>query len=300
MTRDLRYVGVKDLPRLPARPLDSHKMSVGSVLAVSGSYGMAGAACLASTAALRAGAGYVRLACPANVYEIAAVLVPSAVFVPLEVDERGIVKGSEAERIVRESARERAAMIGPGLGESEGAANLVYGLVEKLSMPRVFDGSALGALARRPEALGRLSGDDILTPHPGEMAALVGMGAGDVQADRMKAVEGLARRTRAAIVLKGHRTLVFDGQRVYENRTGNAGMAKAGSGDVLTGIVAALRVQGLGVFEAAALGVYLHGKAGDIAAARLGRGLTAEDIADAVPTAFAAYDRGVFEKGGAL
>ena len=273
-------------------------MSIGSVLGVMGSYGMAGAAGIAAMAALRSGSGYVRLACPANVYQIVAALVPSAVFMPLAVDERGIVMPSEVDRIVRQAVRERVAMIGPGLGDSDGAAGVVCGLVENLAVPKVLDANALGHLGRRPEVLARLSGEDILTPHPGEMGALLGIGASEVEADRLGAVKALRERTGAVAVLKGYRTLVFDGQRLYENRTGNAGMAKAGSGDVLTGVVAALRVQGLDAFEAAALGVYLHGKAGDIAAAEKGRGLLAEDIVEALPQAFRLWDGGIFEKGG--
>ncbi len=286
-----------DLPRLPRRPLDAYKTSAGSVLAVVGSYGMAGAACLAASSTLKSGAGYVRLACPKSIYPILATLVPSAVFIPLDVDGGGMVLASEAEKITDRMGPSRVAAIGCGLGTSDGAAGLFHALMERLDLPKVLDANALGLLGKSPQYFARLTAEDVLTPHPGEMGELLGICAGDVQKDRRAAVLACCERTGAVAVLKGARTLVSDGRRLYVNTSGNAGMAKAGSGDVLTGIIAALVAQGLAAFDAAALGVYVHGKAGDLAGRGRGRGLMAEDIVQAIPAAMLALEGGVFETG---
>lgn len=287
-----------ELPRLPKRALDAHKGSAGRVLVVGGSWGMAGAAWLAAAGAVKSGAGYVRVACPESIYPMLAVLAPWAVFVPLRCGDDGGVLPGEYARALDAAESSGAAVFGPGMGESAGAGELFAGVLGGISIPSVIDASALFHLSGRGELLGSLPAGAVLTPHPGEMARLLGVSTKEVQSDREAAVAGLAERTGATAVLKGARTLVSDGERFYENTSGNAGMATAGSGDVLSGVVASFIAQGLGSFEAACLGVYLHGKAGDIAAAAKGRGLAADDIAEGLAGAVRAWEGGAFERGG--
>jgi hydroxyethylthiazole kinase-like uncharacterized protein yjeF len=294
---DLKVLTSADLPRLPKRPVDAFKTSVGSVLVVAGSYGMAGAAYLTAISALRAGAGYVRVATPKSVYPILATLVPSAVFIPLDCTDEQIVKASEVDKVLKEADHAKVAVMGPGWGDRPEAAKLFYALMEDLRIPKVLDANALGLLGRRRDLFARLTPGDVLTPHPGEMGDLLGLTAADVQQDRLGSVTKLAELTGAVSVLKGAKTLVCDGKRLYRNTSGNAGMAKAGTGDVLSGVVGALMAQGLGSFDSAILGVYIHGKAGDAAAGRLGRGLTADDVSAGIAGAIRRYERGRFEKG---
>lgn len=287
-----------DLPRLPKRPLDAHKGSAGRVLVVAGSYGMAGAAYLAAQGAYAAGAGYVRLACPESIYPIVASMAASVVFIPLECDgERQLIPGAAA-KVRQAAAASDVAVIGPGLGESAAAKDFFRRVAADLEIPSVIDASGLALLALSRGGLTRLPKASILTPHPGEAAALLNTDTAAVQADREAAVTELSKRSGTVIVLKGQRTLVSDGDRVYENTSGNAGMACAGAGDVLSGAVAALRAQGMEAFDAASLAAFLHGKAGDIAARALGRSLTAEDILESLPEALWTYDRRRFERGG--
>jgi NAD(P)H-hydrate epimerase len=284
------------LPPLPKRPLDAHKTSVGSVCVVAGSYGMAGAAALAANAALAAGAGYVRVVCPARVYPILAVLVPSAVFTPLE-DAAGSYPPAEIEKALSAAGASSACAIGPGLGESRAAQQLFFAVLAAFQKPLVIDASALNLLAGDPGRLGAGRANCVLTPHPGEAARLLGLDPQAVQSDRPAVAARLAAAFGCVAVLKGARTLVADAVRLFENTSGNAGMAKAGSGDVLAGAIAALLAQGLSSFDAACLGVYLHGKAGDRAARALGAGLSAGDLLASLPAAILAYEGRLFEKG---
>lgn len=295
---DLKVLTSGDLPQLPKRPLNAFKTSVGSVLIVAGSYGMAGAAYLTAAATLAGGAGYVRVATPKSVYPILAQLVPSAVFIPLDCTDDGIVKASAYEKILKEYGPSKVAVVGPGFGDKPPAAELFYTLLEKLPIPKVLDANVLGLIGKRQDLFRLLTPADILTPHPGEAGDLLGIKGTEVQSDRRKAVTTIVERTGAICVLKGARTLVCDGKRLYTNTSGNAGMAKAGSGDVLSGVIAAFVAQDVAPFDAACLSVYIHGKAGDIAAGQKGRGMTAEDIIAALPLAISRYEGGIFERGG--
>ena len=275
--------------------MDAHKHSAGSVAVVAGSYGMAGAAYLAAAGALAAGAGYIHLVCPEAIYPILAVLVPSAVFVPLAIEEDRCPP-DEVEKAAAAAGKSSAAVIGPGLGESRAAVELVTALVPRLAVPALFDASALAVMARHAGVLKSVK-NAVITPHPGEAAGLLRTTAAKVQADRKAAVTALAALTDSVAVLKGARTLVCDGKRIYENTSGNAGMAKAGTGDCLSGVIGAFLAEGLGSFDAACLGVYLHGKAGDAAAAAKGRGLLAADVVENLPAVIAAFEKGAFERG---
>ena len=294
----MRELTSEDLPRLARRKVDAHKGSAGNVLVVAGSYGMAGAAYLAAARALASGAGYVRMACPEEIYPILAVLVPTAVFLPLAGAGDGRVKPDQYGRIEEAAGVSDSAVVGCGLGESDAAAEFFEKVMDRIELPSVIDASGLALLSRRRGMLGSLPAGSVLTPHPGEMARLLEVGVRDVLGDRAGAVLELSQHSGCVTVLKGARTLVCDSRRIYENTSGNAGMASAGTGDVLSGVIASLRAQGMEAFEAACLGVYIHGKAGDAAAAQKGRALTAQDLLACLPEALLSHEGGRFEHGG--
>jgi NAD(P)H-hydrate epimerase len=272
------------LPCLPRRPPDSHKGDFGRVLLIGGSRGMTGAMGLAGMSALRGGAGLVTLAVPEPCLETIAGYDPCYMTAPLAADCAGRISGSSRDDLVKLIERADVVAVGPGLGRSEALVDLVCWLYESIRQPAVFDADGLNALAARPEKLTRPGGPRILTPHPGEFARLLGKPTPS-DADRNIVAE-CASRWNCVLVLKGHRTRVSDGSTTFENTTGNPGMATGGSGDVLTGLIAALLGQGLSALDAARLGVYVHGRAGDLAAESLGEvSLIARDLIDSLPAA---------------
>jgi NAD(P)H-hydrate epimerase len=274
------------LPRLQPRPRDSHKGDFGRVLVIGGSRGMTGAVGLAGMAALRGGAGLVTLAVPEPCLETVASYELSYMTAPLPADSRGRISESARTDLVALLARADVVACGPGLGRSDALVDLVGWLYETVRQPAVFDADGLNALAARPEVLHRPGGPRVLTPHPGEYARLLPEGEHQDQQRRPQQVAEDAHRWQCVLVLKGHRTLVSDGQNTFENTTGNPGMATGGSGDVLTGLVAALLGQKLSPLDAARLAVHVHGRAGDLAAARLGEvGLIARDLIEYLPLA---------------
>jgi ADP-dependent NAD(P)H-hydrate dehydratase len=278
---------ITDLPRLAARAADSNKGDFGKVLVVAGSRGMSGAAVLCGSAALRGGAGLVRVAVPHEILPTVAGGNPCYITAALAQDGDGRLADAALPDVLALARAHTVLAAGPGLGRSPGLTALLAALLAQLDVPLVLDADGLNAFGDHPEQLRRHRGPLVLTPHPGEFGRLVGLDAQAVQAQR----EGLAVRyaaaTGAVLVLKGHGTLVTDGKRLYRNDTGNPGMATAGSGDVLTGLIAALLAQGLEPFAAAQLGVYLHGLAGDLARDELGApSLIATDLLHALPKAF--------------
>lgn len=304
---------VYGVPRLPPRETEGHKGDYGRVLIIGGSAGMIGAPALAGLAALRGGAGLVTLAIPASIQPHTATLCPCATSIPLpETHDRLI--DPEAARGLFESmgflsggrGGPDVVAVGPGVGRGDLAYgdafwHMIDGFRREAGIPVVVDADALNMLHReaKPDH-GRWEHVShprtIITPHPGEMARLHGAGPGDVQKDR----EGFATRTAATlnaqneatdagavVVLKGATTLVCDDRRLYRNTSGNPGMATGGSGDVLTGLIAALLGQGMGLFDASVAGVYVHGLAGDIGAEDIGQpSLMAKDLIDYLPDAF--------------
>jgi NAD(P)H-hydrate epimerase len=280
---------IDKLPTLPPRRADGHKGDYGRVLILAGSRGMAGAAGLVGAATLRSGAGLVRVASPASTQPIVATFEPSYMTFPLAEDRLGIVDFDAAwadlERLVADAD---AVAIGPGLGQSEGIRALVRWVVESGQVPTVLDADALNALVGQTEVLAQVTRPVVLTPHPGEFSRLTGRRVAEVQADRVTAAAELVSIAESlVVVLKGQGTVVTDGNRVYVNTTGNPGMATGGSGDVLTGVIAALLGQKLDAFDAAVLGTYVHGLAGDIARDQNGEvGMIAGDLVDSLPDAF--------------
>jgi NAD(P)H-hydrate epimerase len=256
------------------------------VLVIAGSRGMSGAAVLCGSAALRAGAGLVRVAVPQEILPIVAAGNSCIMTAPMPQDDQGrFSAGAESELIALAQAGDVVAL-GPGLGRTQELTSLVKGLIQRVTQPLVLDADGLNAVAGAADVLSNRAGSTIITPHPGEFARLLQTETAKVQANRRDLALQFAGKHKLILVLKGHATIVTDGQRLYENTTGNPGMATAGSGDVLTGTVAALLGQGLEPFDAAQLGVYIHGLAGDLARDERGQvGLIAADLLDYLPRA---------------
>ena len=274
-------------PLVPVRAAESHKGTCGHVLIFAGSRGHTGAARLAAHAACRTGAGLTTLAGPASLNSILASGVPEAMTALLD-DVDGLMRFDEAW--VRALLQGKTAVIvGPGLGTHDDAQKLVRFLLSEVALPMVVDADALTCIARDRTTLATTRARTILTPHPGEMARLIGSDAPAVQADRVATARDFATSHRCVLVLKGARSVIAepDGS-VWINPTGNPGMASGGMGDALSGILGALLAQGLSAPEAACLGVYLHGEVADhIAAARGQIGLLASDIIEGVPAGLA-------------
>ncbi len=268
---------IEAIPTLAPRPAHAHKGLYGHALLVGGSLGMTGAIILAGRGALRSGAGLVTLAVPAACQGIAASALPSAMTLGLD-DELSGLKDPRFENCTL--------AIGPGLGRNPNSDHQVAKLFVEWRNTAILDADALNALASTAWQDLKPQGARILTPHPGEWSRFCGIAAADRAAQQQRAIE-IAHNLGLIIVLKGHRTIVTDGNRVYENSTGNPSMAVGGNGDVLTGILAALICQKLAPFAAAQLAVYLHGLSGDIAHQRLGTPSSLpEDLLEHLPAAF--------------
>lgn len=265
------------LPRLAPRAADSHKGTFGTVLVVGGSRGMAGAPSLAGMAALRGGAGLARIAVPSPCFDTVAGFEPCYTTIELPADAAGRIALAAADVILEQAEAVTVIALGPGLGRSNELRQLVAILYRDVVKPMVVDADGLNALADQPEVRTRPGGPRILTPHPGEFARWLDRSAPLEQ--RTDAAMELATQCGVVVVLKGHRTVVTDGTRYALNTTGNPGMATGGTGDVLTGLIASLCCQGLGPYDAARLGVHLHGLAGDLAAEETGQeSLIARDL----------------------
>ncbi|NJC88266.1 MAG: NAD(P)H-hydrate dehydratase [Desulfuromonas sp.] len=272
---------------LPPRPADGHKGTFGHLLVMAGSLGKSGAAVMCAEAGLRAGAGLVTLACPAGMQQIAAAHLVEVMTAPLaEVD--GAVSLQAMAALLELSDDKQAVALGPGLGASEEAGALVRRYLKETPLPAVIDADGLNALAGHLEVLGQRRGRaTVLTPHPGEMARLTGQSVAAIQTDRVAAARDFAVAHGVVLVLKGARTLTaFPDGHVRINASGHPGMASGGMGDVLTGLIGGLLAQGMEAGAAAALGVYLHGLAGDRLRPRYGdAGLLATDLLRELPMA---------------
>ncbi len=279
---------IETIPKLKPRAIDAHKGTFGKVCIIAGSVGMSGAAALAGRAALRAGAGLVRVATAKNALPIVAAIDPCYTTIPLPEDTAGRIGLRAINNILDAVGENDAVAFGPGIGISGGLQSIVAKLLEQERLPLVIDGDGLNNLSKLKNWPKRTRADVVLTPHPGEMKRLwSGLIREPLPSERQEQAIQFAQRTSAIVVLKGAGTIVTDGDKVYVNKTGNPGMATGGSGDVLTGVVTALIGQGLSNFDAAVLSVYVHGLAGDIAAEKLGQiSLIATDIADALCEAF--------------
>lgn len=256
------------------RKRDIHKGNCGKVLVFAGSKGMAGAAVLCARAALRTGAGLVRVSIPEELFPILQIGVPEATCIT-------------RERLFEDLMQYSAIAIGPGLGDDIENGRLIKKILCTTDKPVIIDADALNLLRDDLEAMKNAKAKVIITPHPGEAARLLNKSAADINMDRLQSARELATVTGAVTVLKGADSVVATPEgKTYINTTGNPGMATGGSGDVLTGVIAALAGQGLEPESAAVSGVFLHGLAGDLASDQMGEyGLVASDIANMVALA---------------
>ena len=284
LASNLSFTDEKDIkPLLRPRPGHSHKGDFGRALLVAGSRGMAGASVLAARAAMRSGVGLLTLHIP----ECNNVIVQSSVpEVMTSIDSNGACFSDFID-----TSRYDALAVGPGLGQSADSERALLHLIEDCRVPMVLDADALNILARNPEYLHRLPAGSVITPHPGEFARLFGYS--DNTSDKLQKALSYAVSSGVTVVLKGAYTVIIapDGD-LYFNSTGNPGMATGGSGDVLTGIVLSLLAQGYAAADAARVGVYVHGLAGDCAAKENGKtSLVAGDIIDCLPQAWKTLER---------
>jgi len=277
-------------PHFPVRRRDAHKGAYGHLLVVAGSVGKTGAAALAARAAMRAGAGLVTVATAASAQPVVASLLLEAMSEPLPETAAKTVALEAREALDELAARRDAVALGPGLGLDADTQALARALVFECARPCAVDADALTALAGHLERLRGAPAPRCLTPHPGEMARMLGVTVEDVQRDRVATVRRFATAWGVHVVLKGAASVIGrpDGA-VLLNPTGNPGMASGGTGDVLTGVLGAFLARGLAPGDALASAVYLHGLAGDLAAVRQGQeALIAGDVVEALPAAFAA------------
>jgi NAD(P)H-hydrate epimerase len=273
---------------ISGRLSDAHKGDFGHLMVVAGSPGKAGAAIMAAKGALRAGAGLVSVATPNNIVPIIQSQVAEAMAVPSAESIEGTLGIGSEEELLKAMGKMSAAAIGPGLSTHYETVQAVRNLIKRLTIPAVIDADGLNALAGFTDILKRVKASIILTPHPGEMGRLLGISSDDVQRDRIAIATTFARKHKVTVVLKGAATVVATAHGwVFVNSTGNPGMASGGTGDVLTGMIGSFLAQGYTASQAACLGVYLHGRAGDLAAGEKGEAsMIAGDLIDNISTAF--------------
>ena len=266
------------LQMLPDRKPDSHKGDYGKILLLCGSVGYTGAPALAALGALRSGSGLVFLGVPESIYSIEAVKLLETIVFPIKEEHGKFCEGSlPAVRTYFD--RMDAILIGPGIGRSEQTSAFVRAVLQEYNGPIVLDADGISLMAAHKDILRGRTAPTILTPHDGEFCRLA-----TLWGDKVSSAVELALDTGTIVVLKGHRTIITDGVEVYENQTGNPGMAVGGSGDVLAGVILSLVGQGLSPLHAAACGVWIHGAAGDICEAEIGQyGMLPSDLLTRIP-----------------
>jgi NAD(P)H-hydrate epimerase len=282
-------------PPLPERPVEGHKGLFGRVLVVGGNDGMIGAPVLAATTALRMGAGLVQIAVPRSILSACLSITP-------ELIGLGLGKAAGKDQLLEAGEKADAIVIGPGLGRTPEAMARLQRLI-RLEKPMVIDADGLNLLSDLKSWPKYFKARAVLTPHPGEMARLGKLiGRTEVPTDdqgREEIAAVAAEVFGQVVVLKGDRTVVTDGRRVYLNQTGDSSLSKAGAGDVLCGVIATLLGQEMDRFDAACVGAYLHGRAGELAGERLGRrSVLARDVIETIPEAISEYERGTRESKG--
>lgn len=292
---DLFLLDAGDLaPLLGPRPAAAHKGDFGHLLIAAGSVGKSGAAVLAAQAAVRSGAGLVTAAIPESILDAFEAASLETMSTPLPVVDEGELAGGALDELVRGAESKNAVAVGPGLGTSSVTAETIRSFCLGVELPLVLDADGLTAFAGQLGGLRQRSCATVLTPHPGELARLIGVETADIVKDRLGSVRRAAEESGAVVLLKGHLSLIADPEGgVYVSPTGNPGMATGGSGDVLTGMIGALLAQRVDPLAATQLAAFAHGMAGDAAAAEVGeRSLAAADLLAFVPSSFRALSRG--------
>ncbi len=274
------------------RPKDCHKYDFGKALLICGSYGMAGAAKLAASSAIKCGAGLVSVCLPKSIYSIVASNINEAVFNPLEETENGRISAINADKISELSTNASATLIGCGMGCDDGTAELVKAVINSSEKPVVIDADGINCISRHIDIIKGNKAPLIITPHMGEMSRLCGLSADEIRKDIMNVGQSFAKKHGIILVLKGARTVTFtpDGYS-FINLSGNSGMATAGSGDMLAGMIVSLLAQGVEPNLAAYTAVYLHGKSGDLAVKRYSeRAMTPSDMINLLGDIFLEYE----------
>ena len=273
--------------RIPQRTLDAHKTSCGKVAVFAGSVGMTGAATLTAISSLQIGAGLTKLGIPASLNSILEQKLTEVMTVPLSETNQQSISLKAKDQISELLDWADVVAIGPGLSTHPDTVEFVKWILNSANKPMVLDADGLNALTNSPELIKDYPAELIITPHPGEFARLIDMSIADIQKDRLNVIRKFAREWGKVIVLKGGPTAIAaPNEELFINSTGNPGLATGGSGDVLTGMIAGLMAQKLTALDAALVGVYLHGLAGDLAAADLSEmGMIAGDICDYLPSA---------------
>lgn len=272
----------------PKRERDAHKGTFGSVLIIAGSSDMRGAAAFAALGALRSGAGLVRVASVEKCIDTVSVLAPEATYITLEEDDYGnMLFDNNQGALLRAMEKSDSIVIGCGMGVTNDTSELLRFVLANAKVPVIIDADGINCIARDINILTNRNSDVIITPHPGEMARLLGCDASVINENRMTAAEKYAEKFSITVVLKGAGTVVADSHMTAANHTGNPGMSRGGSGDVLAGIIGAVTAQGYSLYDAACAGVYIHGLAGDAAAAKYGQeAMLPRDITDCLSDAF--------------
>ena len=279
---------VIEKPNILKRDAEAHKGTFGVSLLFCGSEGFAGAAVLAAKGCLRSGVGIAKLAVPDKIYPICAANTPEAVFLPLKSDRKGKFGRINKKHLTREILKADSILIGCGIGVSENNQKLMEFLIDNACCPLIIDADGINLLALNINILKRAKTPIILTPHPAEMSRLCGNSVSEIQQNREAVAKNFATKHKVYLVLKGHKTVVAtpDGD-VFINPTGNAGMATGGSGDVLSGICAAMTIKSQDIAQSVKAAVYIHGAAGDLAAEKLSQtAMLPSDIIEELPCVF--------------
>ncbi len=276
--------------KLPFRPDDAHKGTMGTMLNISGSYAMAGACILSSLSALKSGVGLLKTAVPKSIYEIVASQVYEAVFIPYE-SKSGAVNIEFLDTALEVAESSDSVLLGCGLSLCDDSIAFVENFVRNCKTKMLIDADGINALSLNINILKDKKADVVLTPHIKEMSRLTKLTVEHILENRVEVAKNFAKENSVVVVLKGKNTIVTDGEQVFVNPTGNSGMAKGGSGDVLSGIIASFMAQGLSVFDASIVGVYIHGLSGDLAADELSKtSMLPSDIIDHLPQIFKAIE----------
>ncbi len=278
---------------LPKRPEDAHKGVFGHLLTACGSKGMGGAAALSSMGALRVGTGLVTASVPAGVSSAFEVGVREVMTISLKQTESGAISGESSDRFLQAAENKTAVLIGPGLGQEPSTKSFVHRVAQEFNGPLVIDADGLNLIGRDSGIVAKRSAPTILTPHPGEMARLLGVSSADVQNDRLNCAKNYARDTGAVVVLKSAGTVIATPEgEAYINPTGNHGLASGGTGDVLAGMIAGFVAQGATAVNSAIAGVYIHGHLANVYAKTCDpRSLIAGDLLDLLPAVLKEFQR---------
>jgi NAD(P)H-hydrate epimerase len=279
--------------RLPNRSIFAHKYSVGKVYVIAGSRGLTGAAALCSLSAFRSGAGAVVLGTPETVYPILAKKLTEVMTQPLPATKDGTLHSDSLETILKKASWADVVLLGPGLGQHPETQKLIVQFLSRYNGKVVLDADGLNALAASYNKKIHSPAEIIATPHVGEFSRLSGISSNEIETNRLQVAQEYAERNYITLVLKGVPSVTahYSGE-VIINSTGNPGMATAGAGDVLAGLIAGLWAQGMSAFDAASCGVYLHGSAGDLAAKTIGmRSMLATDILKMIPKSIQSIER---------